>query len=393
VDNVTEEARLDALRRLGLLDTAPSEAFDRITRVAGQVFDLPIAAVSLTDSDRQWFKSRIGVEHDSIPRDKAPCAQVAESAELLVIPDMLADACYSDSPLARSGVRFYAGAPLVTREGFGLGAMCVLGTEPRQATAAELATLTDLAAMVMAQIELQHAFGRTDALSGLPNQAQLVEDFEDLARDRPHGERRLLVLVDLAGPEQLGEAVQVMGPAYLDAMVEEGARAIKAAIGPARKAYHVAATQFAFLAAPGVEEQGYVAVVTEMLRQARTAAVSRFVTTTTAGVAPFALGETTPRDALRIAYSAAQDARKTEAGVSLYSPARDAAQQRRFALLDAFGAALEATDQLRLVYQPRIDLASGACVGAEALLRWAHPTLGEVSPGEFIPLVERTTMA
>ena len=173
-----EEARLDALRRLNLLDTAPSEAFDRITRMASQLFGLPIAAVSLTDHDRQWFKSRIGVEHTSIPRDKAPCAEVAESSDFLVIPNMLDDPWYRDSLLARNGIRFYAGVPLTTREGHGLGSMCVLGTEPRQISASELTSLTDLAAMVMAQIELQHAFGRIDPLSGFPNRTQFMEDLD-----------------------------------------------------------------------------------------------------------------------------------------------------------------------------------------------------------------------
>ena len=389
----TEEARLDALRRLDLLDTPPSEAFDRITRMAGQLFGLPIAAVSLTDHDRQWFKSRIGVEHTSIPRDKAPCAQVTESAGLLVIPDLRADPRYSDSLFARNGVRFYAGAPLTTREGFGLGAMCVLGTEPRQATESELASLTDLAAMVMAQIELRHAFGRVEPLSGLPNRIQFIEDLDDLAREGPPGERRLAVLIDLASPEQLDNVVRVMGPGYFDDMIDEAARTIRAAIGPARKAYHVAPTQFALLAPPGVKEQGYAALLTRMLREVRGLAASRFVTTTSIGVAPFALGATSARDVLRTAHSAAQDARGTETKVSFYSPVLDTAHQRRFALLDAFGAALKDKDQLRLVYQPRIDLASGACIGAEALLRWTHPSLGVVSPGEFMPLVERTAMA
>ena len=101
-----EDARLAALLQLDLLDTAPSEAFDRITRMASQLFDLPIAAVSLTDSDRQWFKSRVGVDHCSIPREKAPCAQVADSSQSLVIPDLLLDPCYRDSTLASAGVRF-----------------------------------------------------------------------------------------------------------------------------------------------------------------------------------------------------------------------------------------------------------------------------------------------
>jgi len=122
-----ERARLDSLYRLNLLDTAPSESFDRITRMASQIFGLPIAAVSLTDRDRQWFKSRVGVAHTEIPRERAPCAQVAEMAETLVIPDLLDDRCYRGSLLARQGVRFYAGASLTTRDGHSLGALCVPG--------------------------------------------------------------------------------------------------------------------------------------------------------------------------------------------------------------------------------------------------------------------------
>src|SRR5690606_41942437 len=103
-----ERARLHALRQLNLLDTPPSEAFDRITRMASQLFNLPIAAVSLTDNDRQWFKSRVGVEHWEIPRFKACCAEVSDTSEVLVLPDLLASPTYHDSLLAQSGIRFYA---------------------------------------------------------------------------------------------------------------------------------------------------------------------------------------------------------------------------------------------------------------------------------------------
>ncbi len=391
--NRTEGARLEALRQLDLLDTGSTEAFDRITRMAAQLFSLPIAAVSLTDEDRQWFKSRVGVDHLSIPRAKAPCAQVAENTECLVIPDLLADPFYKDSHLARNGVRFYAGAPLTTHDGFGLGAMCVLGLEPREVSAAEMAMLRDLAAMTMAQVELRHAFGRIDPLSGLPNRTQFVEDLEDLAKDRPRHERRLAVLVDIASPEQLDNAVRVMGSSYLDDMIKEMADAVRAAIGPAQKAYHVATTQFAFLAPSDTEEDSYTLFLAKLLEQARQDANSRFVTTATAGVAPFTLGLVVPRDVLRIAHSAAQDARRSESKVSVYCSDQDEAHRRRFTLLNEFGGALEKQDELRLVYQPRVDLALRRCMGAEALLRWRHPTLGEISPGEFMPLVEHTSMS
>ena len=182
-----EAARLDALRRLELLDTPPSEAFDRITRMAAQLFNLPIAAVSLTDADRQWFKSGYGISHDTIPRLKAPCSMVSDSGNVLVVTDLLEHPGLCDSPLAMGGIRFYAGAPLTTSEGYCLGAMCVLGTEPRQASRDECRALTDLASMVMSQIELQHAFGRIEPVSGLPNRNGFIIDFNDLELAEPEG--------------------------------------------------------------------------------------------------------------------------------------------------------------------------------------------------------------
>ncbi len=387
-----EDSRLDALRQLNLLDTPPSESFDRITRMASQIFDLPIAAISLTDSDRQWFKSRVGIDHWSIPRDGAPCARVAERAETVLIPDILADHDFADSILAQQGVRFYAGAPLTTRDGFSLGALCVLGTEPRTATAAEMAGLNDLAQIVMAQIELQHAFGRIDPLSGLPNRTQFLDDLDDLGRDDP-GRRRTAVLVELGCAEQLDTGVRVMGTGYVDDMVREAARRLRQELGPDRTGYHVAATQFAFLAPPDIDEDAYPTRLASTLKTCCAQSPVRFVMTTTIGITHFVTGVTSARDVLRTVHSAVLDARASETSVSVYSPAKDDAHQRQFELLNAFGAALETADQLRLVFQPRIDLATRHCVGTEALLRWSHPTLGDVSPAEFIPIIERTSLA
>lgn len=387
-----EAARLDALRKLNLLDTPPSEAFDRITRMAAQLFRLPIAAVSLTDSDRQWFKSRVGVSHDTIPRMKAPCAQVAAEAEMLVIGDLQADAHYRDSVLAASGVRFYAGAPLMTNDGYCLGAMCVLGTEPRQVSEEERAALRDMAAMVMAQIELRHAIGRVDPLSGLPNRNQFIDDFGDLLLDRPHGEQRLAALVNLASPEQLSHAMRAMGSIYLDEIVGEAVRMLRSSVGRGSTVYHLTATEFAFIAPPGTGCVEFRETLEALLRRRAASVTSRFVTTASIGVVPFEVGATACADLLRNLHSAAQHACEADCGVSVFSTEQDAIYRRRFLLMNEFGAALESDGQLRLVFQPKVDLASGACIGAEALLRWNHPEFGEVSPGEFIPIVERTSM-
>lgn len=389
-----EGARLYALRQLNLLDTPPSESFDRITRMACQIFGLPIGAVSLTDTDRQWFKSRVGISHDTIARHKAPCAEVTETKAMLVIPDLASDPCYSDSALADAGIRFYAGAPLVTHDGHGLGALCVLGTEPRSPAPEETAALTDLAAMVMAQIELRHAFGRVDPVSGLPNRFQFVEDFEDLTRDCP-GQQRFMVMVDLARADELGTLTRVMGASYIETFVKDAAQTVRTLVDADRVVYHIAATQFAFLSRADVSLSAYIKVVAAGLETSRTTSLARYVTTTAAGIVPVTLGTMRSQELLRAGHGAAQDAQTAPGFISVFTRAseRETEQSRNITLLLAYGAALETCGQMRLVYQPRIDLARRRCVGVEALLRWRHPRLGEVSPGEFIPVIERTALA
>ncbi|MFN2331812.1 MAG: GAF domain-containing protein, partial [Halomonas sp.] len=249
----SEQARLFALEQLDLLDTLPSESFDRITRMASQLFGLPIAAVSLTDTDRQWFKSRVGVDHREIPREKAPCAAVCESAEVVVIPDMLDSNVYRDSHLANTGIRFYAGAPLTTREGQTLGSMCVLGREPRKVTEQEKATLVDLAAMVMAQIELQHAFGRVDPLTGLANAGQFDEDLQDLAQDAS-GEQRAAFFTEVVEASQLSVLHRTMGPAFLDELTRVSAQCLKQAISGESKLYHLGGCKFVHLVSADSED-------------------------------------------------------------------------------------------------------------------------------------------
>lgn len=388
-----EGERLAALQELYLLDTPPSESFDRITRMASHAFGLDASAISLTDVDRQWFKSRVGIDVASMPREGAPCAEVATNGSVLVIPDIALDADYCDTPLAGSGARFYAGAPLLTRDGLAIGALCVVGSTPRTFTAAETAMLCDMAAMVMAQVELQHAYGRIDPISGLPNRTQCLDDLNDLVRTEAKSRQRLVVLVDLASPDEVGHATRVIGASFLDDLVKEAAGVLRSVLGPSRIAYMLGASQIAFLAPSGVVEAEYLQRLSMMLGIIRQNASSRFVTTVALGVARFEIGVTNPIDVLRFAHCAAQDARDTEGKVSLYSSEQDILYRRRFDLINAFGQALNEPDQLNLVFQPRIALATDICVGAEALLRWTHPTLGVVSPGEFIPVIERTTLA
>lgn len=123
-----EAARLEELRRLEVLDTPADAATDRITRLAAAVFHAPSAFISLLDSERQWFKSRRGLELSSTPREIAFCAYTIMGDELLIVCDAAQDPRFRENPLVTGGmhVRFYAGAPLITSRGFAVGTLCVL---------------------------------------------------------------------------------------------------------------------------------------------------------------------------------------------------------------------------------------------------------------------------
>jgi GAF domain-containing protein len=150
-----EQERLVALHSLGLLDTPAEERFDRWTREACRVLGVPLSLVTLVDADRQWFKSRQGLGVPETSRDESLCAHAMLEPDLLVVPDLLEDDRFADNPATSPpySIRFYAGVPLVLRDGSRVGTFCVADQEPRVLTVEELAVLRDLAAEVQRELE------------------------------------------------------------------------------------------------------------------------------------------------------------------------------------------------------------------------------------------------
>jgi excisionase family DNA binding protein len=149
-----EHARLQALRATGLLDSEAEAVFDRLTWLAAQVTECPVALLSLVTARRQWFKSRVGLTLPQTARENAFCSHTIAQDGPLVVPDTLLDARFQHNPLVTGAphLRFYAGFPLADARGFRLGALCVMDREPRRLRERELRALGELTAIAAEEI-------------------------------------------------------------------------------------------------------------------------------------------------------------------------------------------------------------------------------------------------
>lgn len=152
-----EHERLAVLASYDILDTPPEPAFDRLTKMVAHILQVPIALVSLVDVDRQWFKSRYGIDVEETPRDVSFCGHVVALDRPLVVPDALLDERFADNPLvtAPPHVRFYAGYPLRTLDGLVLGTLCVIDSKEHEICAQQLEMLELLTNEVMIHLELR----------------------------------------------------------------------------------------------------------------------------------------------------------------------------------------------------------------------------------------------
>ncbi|WP_395407176.1 EAL domain-containing protein [Pseudoduganella sp. UC29_106] len=397
---ITEEAaaadaeRISALENLGILDSQTSEYFESITRLAMDLFDMPGAFISLIDRDRQWLKAKAGFCSPTDSRDHSFCTHTIGNGSVLVIEDTLLDRRFRDNPMVtgQDKVRFYAGAPLLTRDGFAIGALCVVDRQPRRLDEAQRTRLQELAALVMAHIELRRAVGHVDAVSGMPNKYQLEEDLKEQSA-LAEGENRVLLYIDMPDAAKAFEIASVLGVTVYDDLIRGVARKLSHLFRHRAIVYHITDARFAVLS-KNAETAEFIDFVHSLEAALQEPLMDLNVPLNLAsfgGIVPFRLCPQSYADAPRKASAAVNQALIAQQRWRDYDTQADASQQRAFLLLNSVHHSL-ANGAFQLVYQPKHDVHSGASVSAEALLRWQHPELGTISPAEFIPLIEKTAL-
>ena len=385
-----EIERLKEVAKFCPTDSDSDDVFEKIVEMASAYYNAPIALISIVDKHRQWFRARVGITETQTPREVSFCAYSTLDNALLEVSDATLDARFKDNPLVTGPphIRYYAGAPLITEDGFTLGSLCIIDTVPRPPMSErDSAMLNDFAELVMMRIQGMRSRNFVDQPTGLFNRLRLEEDIRQALKleNACH-----VYAVDIISPKFLNDIVKALGYSFAGDLVLAIKSRLQNLLPAQCLLYKISPTRFGFILE---ENQTTEHICESILKDFKKPVECHGIPILMqVGIGVLPLHHSGQQDWLRLLVSAADEARDRKLGWSLYEPQFDAAQQRAFMLLSSLPEAVSCDKQFSLVYQPKIKLPSGSCDSVEALLRWNHPLLGPISPAEFIPLAEKTAL-
>ena len=395
-----EAARLAELFSYDILDTAADPRFETFIALARQIYDVPIALVSLVAADRQWFKAAAGLGSVcETSRGASFCAwAILKPDQVMVVEDAARDPRFIDNPLVTGHphIRFYAGAPIIGAGGHALGSLCVIDTRPRRLDAAGCRQLALLADGIASVLELHRGLQQMkrvathDPLTGLANRALFEPELEAAALLALNGANCAVLCLDLDRFKMVNDTY---GHATGDALLCETARRLRSVIRPSDLAARLGGDEFAVLMrGPFPREAPQRLAERILLAFAQPAMVhgSRIPIESSighAGTPPQCEGASLLRAADLALYQAKNTGRGTIVGAPRHNPASSGPPPTGTSLEHDLRQSL-ASGGFTLNWQPYFSTASGVVEGFEALLRWDRPGHGPVPPAVFIPVAE-----
>lgn len=386
-----EKDRLANLADMCLAQDSDAE-LDALVAMVSQRFAVPICLVSIVSARQQWFKAKVGLDSDSTSRDVSFCAHTILGEGPLEITDATLDPRFLANPLVTGapGIRYYCGVPLITEDGFAIGSLCLIDIAPRRAmNDADLAALIAFAGLAMKILTGIRLRNFLDQPTGLWNRVRLEFDVQGLLAQQGDC---VLLAIDIMPVKVLNDIVKALGYNFAHDLTLRVKCLIVGKLGRGVQLYKISPTRFGFILPSTQDVKRVCADLVQALQPP--VECHGIPVSLDAGIGVLSMSRIGGQDLdwLRWLVNAAEEARHSERRWAYYDPEVDAAQRRAFILLSSLSQALASPQQLRLQFQPRIDLATGKCHSAEALLRWQHPVLGAISPAEFIPLAEKTAL-
>lgn len=243
--NLHEARRLASLHRYNVLDTPAEDGFDRITRLAQQLLQVPIALISLVDENRQWFKSKRGLDVSETPREISFCTHAIKGDEAFLVRDALEDERFRENPLVTGEphIRFYLGIPLKMSDGFRIGTLCAIDREPRIVTTEQFNALYDLARLTVDQLEMRQ-IAITDSLTGLLNLRGFNLHVQKLAEDEPTGRTSSFMMMNIDDFDSINESYN---HAAADRVLQNVASLCRTRLGPKDVFARLGADEFAII--------------------------------------------------------------------------------------------------------------------------------------------------
>ncbi|SKA84177.1 diguanylate cyclase/phosphodiesterase /diguanylate cyclase/phosphodiesterase with GAF sensor [Pseudomonas extremaustralis] len=387
-----ETQRLAEVARFCTVDSEQDEVFDKIVAMTSAYFNVPITLISIVEEHRQWFRARVGLEATQTPREVSFCAYTTLDNLMLEVLDATLDPRFKDNALVTGAphICYYAGAPLITADGFTLGTLCIIDRVPRAPMSErDAAMLKNFAELVMMHIGGVRSRNFVDQPTGLFNRQRFEEDIRQALQ--LNGACQIYA-VDVISPAFLNDIVKALGYSFAAELIQAIKSRLQTLLPQDCLLYKISPTRFGFILNDGQPAAQICARILYHFKHPVQCQGIPIPMQVGIGVLPLLESEEPGRDWLRLVISAADEARDRQLGWSLYEPQFDAAQRRALMLLSSLPEAIDADTQFSLVYQPKINLSSGCSDCVEALLRWHHPLLGSISPAEFIPLAEKTAL-
>lgn len=392
----SESKRLAALELLRKEDKTRDAALTEYACLACEVMNVEGCFITVFDDDYQYIKyvKNVPLEHFKVPIEKTMCQYSRDSGQTVVCPDARLDSRFSHQPLVQNGdILFYASAPMMTQEGMVLGTLCVSSSSIFTPTQQQIDSFNRIAELSAVYLEARYSIGRVDTLTGLPNRQFLLREMEQktLEKDpKTYG----LVIFDCIDMPRAYELIRYLGLRAVDNMLRSFIPLLRLRLRLKENVllYSFAPARFAVLVE--IEQALTLVKRAETLPGTRAQMAQNIDITLTihTGYVKFSPREDDAHEIVRQAISALHESIRQNIPVLQFNPILDHKRNKDFKLLYDLSEAIKSTSQLYLVFQPKVSLRSGKTEGVEALLRWRHPQLGNISPAIIVSLAEKTSL-